>query len=139
MINTDRFKFRFWYIGYPHHNSIPEMFYNAERAYDDGCRGDNELCYESFASLIDETLEDRGILMQCTGLKDKNGKLIYEGDVLKVKDDDELYYVRWESPSFEACCPTIIEGCPTLYVCNIDWEYSEIIGNLYENSTLINQ
>ena len=67
----NRFRFRVWFA--PDWQK-PEMIYEAEHTYDNRCRNKGSFHHESF----DYILEDKDcIVMQCTGLKDKNDKLIY--------------------------------------------------------------
>lgn len=82
-----------------------------------------------FRELFDPDLE----LMQFTGLKDKNGKEIYEGDI--VKDFD------WE----ERLCEVAFNGW-SWRLKNIqsgwwkDWSSDlEVIGNIYENPELLEE
>ncbi len=113
----DRFKFRFW------HTPSKKML---------DCYGFNE--HYTFADTLDGIGTEYNpcktsdcVLMQCTGLRDNNGKLIYEGDIVArgedkavIKYDDETtsFYMRW----IEA--ETFIEDC-------------EVIGNIYENPELL--
>ncbi len=71
------------------------------------------------------------ILMQCTGLRDKNGKLIFEGDI--VKDDHAaLHQVKWCYNCF-ALYPLFKNG----YTIGIVNDEIEIIGNIYEHPELL--
>ena len=76
---------------------------------------------------------------QFTGLYDKNGKEIYEGDILKWKADNRLYAVvfNWGMfyASVEVCNQEIYGGFPLHSL--TDDEACEIVGNIYDNPELI--
>lgn len=105
-------KFRAWnteskYMYSPDDNNS-EMF-----MYLDGL-----VCYDGSPT-------DKHILMQYTGLKDKNGKEIYEGDIVKyidVYDHKKIAEVIWDKDELQ------------FYVPRNGW--CEIIGNIYENPEL---
>ena len=86
------------------------------------------------------------ILMQFTGLKDKNGKEIYEGDILRLpinkkrfmidpKIYGQNYIIQWQE----------LRGCFQLKHATRDLDYHgfdkeeamEVIGNIYENPDLL--
>lgn len=94
----------------------------------------------------DNVWEDSGrddiILMQFTGLKDKNGKEIYEGDVLR--DDASgnyprnLWEVAWDADEAKFYLEQLYEGkrsgSSTRY---LDINGKSVFGNIYENPELL--
>lgn len=77
------------------------------------------------------------ILMQSTGLKDKNGKEVFIGDIIKCTRGcpHEVYLVKEYGGTY-------IGGMPAIYLKGIRegyaWtEHEEILGNIYENPELL--
>ena len=76
-------------------------------------------------------------LMQSTGLKDKNGKEVFVGDIIKCTRGclHEVYIEKEYGGTF-------IGGMPAVYLKGLGegyaWtEHEEIIGNIYENPELL--
>jgi len=67
-------------------------------------------------------------LMQYTGLRDKDNKEIYEGDIVKCRDLDLV--VKWD----EKLCGFTLSG---IFFQNYFPSEMEKIGNIYENPDLL--
>ena len=76
-------------------------------------------------------------LMQYTGLKDKNEKEIYEGDIIKCTvTDNSADYLQIEAGDKHSVLRII--SIPELYQEGLS-DDGEIIGNIYENKELLKQ
>ena len=78
-------------------------------------------------------------LMQSTGLKDKNGVDVYQGDIIRCTSGC-LHEVIW----LEEYGGTFIGGMPAWYLSGLRNGYSwtgreEVIGNIYENPELMKE
>lgn len=73
-------------------------------------------------------------VMQFTGLTDKNGKEIYEGDVLKASDS--IIEIEYKGRGFEGIYLNKDEMFNSP-IQNNNYLYWEIIGNIYENPELL--
>ena len=144
----DRFKFRIW-------NSA-EMHYNDFVVTATGYVGKitEEFLGKCVFNQEDLTADKECVLMQCTGLKDKNGKLIYEGDIVRSNEypfmseeqdnyyaeicwDDEsevFFYYTFKNPKFNDVC-----GLSTGNTGNLNEYEWEVVGNIYENPELLKE
>lgn len=80
---------------------------------------------------------DDGELMQYTGLKDKNGKEIYEGDILQDIGNHEFRYeVLWGLYEWRMALNGKMQTSILRHSDQSHYEF-EVIGNIYENPELL--
>ena len=111
-MTKDRFRFRVWNKTEKVYLKMPEMH----------C--DNTSCFLSV--MEDEVLE------QCTGLKDKNGRLIYEGDIV-FYGGVELWWVVFEE---KYCSFELLRKDGNGLSMSAHKEMT-VVGNIHENPELL--
>lgn len=116
-------KFRAWYTG----NSA----FNKKMIYDEKPGDCLRWKHEG---------QDISDIMQYTGLKDKNGKEIYEGDIVIFYDSFSLnpYEVRWSKGRFDLHTEDNGYCNPNTEDIWIPYDM-KIIGNIHNNPELLNE
>lgn len=102
----ERFKFRVWDIEY-------KKYYPA-----------SDFCIEDLQDSGDEI-----IVEQCTGLRDKNGKLVYEGDVVHQTVGGLTCRIVFYRGAF---CGEFVDGFTSPLLWWFLTDSYEVIGNIHE-------
>ena len=105
------------------------------------CRTDDELCDyitvphpKEYNEPSSHYIVDPDTVGQYTGLKDKNGTKIFEGDIGRRRDD--IFLIDWseEKAAFVMIFNDYI--CEILYLEEM-WDDAEVIGNIHDNPELL--
>lgn len=122
-------KFRAW------DKEEKEMLFDVQKAYDYGCREDNKVMEDNFDDVLNT---DIYIVMQFTGLIDREGNEIYDGDILEVTSivknpQGEILKVEYGNDNMAAFMLVKTNEIPIGLVSKDVAENSLVIGNVYQN------
>lgn len=116
------------------------MCYNAHKCYDTlTCDDKDDYGCKWGINSFGDLLEDKDIiLMQYTGLKDKNGKEIYEGDIIVIFHLNHI--VKYKAPRYYFIAPEEqIQHSWADSTAEAIKSHAEVIGNIYENPELLKE
>ena len=121
-------KFRAWHNELGRMMSISDMWFNVDSL---GEIGLNDAVMNDYITVSPDEIE----LMQSTGLKDKNGKEIFEGDILTSQNYPVKGVVEFRT-DLGLWVHYLKEYSYFEYLGNVAGS-KEIIGNIYENPELL--